>query len=275
MTIIARASTQRIESKTSGALVLPADLHDSARLRALIVRASPEICIHSAWSADPRTYLSSPENVAHLTAMLDLISALSSAGCTRFVGIGSCFEYACTKNPVSETSATKPWTLYGACKLAASHVGAQLAHTLDMSFAWCRLFWLYGPYEANARLVPSVVRGLLRGETVPTTDGRQLRDFLHVADVASAIGAVSLSGLEGVVNIGSGEPVRVREVLDTLRLSIGGAGEFRPGARQARIGDPPAVWAETSKLRALGWAPTWSLEEGLRNTVEWWRAILK
>ena len=74
------------------------------------------------------------------------------------------------------------------CKLALSQVVTRPPG--DLSTAWGRIFYLYGPGEYPSRLVPSVIGSLLHDEPARCTHGRQLRDYLHVADVASAFAAI-------------------------------------------------------------------------------------
>ncbi|CCI26794.1 UDP-glucose 4-epimerase (fragment) [Microcystis aeruginosa PCC 9808] len=89
----------------------------------------------------------------------------------------------------------------------------QLAQIAEVELTWVRLFYQYGLMGDQRRLSPSVICSLLRDEVVKTTKGEQILDFLHVEDVASAIWAVAKSNLLGVVNVGSGQPVTVGQIL--------------------------------------------------------------
>ena len=81
----------------------------------------------------------------------------------------------------------RPATLYGAAKHALHTVAARYAEQAGFELAWGRIFFVYGPGEPDGRLVPSVGRALLAGEPVPTTRGDQVRDFMHVEDVAARV----------------------------------------------------------------------------------------
>jgi nucleoside-diphosphate-sugar epimerase len=119
--------------------------------------------------------------------------------------------------------------------------------------------------------MPAVIRGQLRGEPSKVTPGFQKLDYLHVEDVASAVVAVAESPLQGCVNIGSGQAVAVREIVQTI-AEIGGRPELiQWGAFPQKPDDPMLIQADNRKLRSTGWAPRYDLGRGLRMTFDWWK----
>jgi nucleoside-diphosphate-sugar epimerase len=245
-----------------------ADLVDPAATARVIAASKPEICVHGAWYAVPGKYLDAPENLTHVAASLDLAQRLVHAGCTRLVGLGTCFEYDTSLGvPLTESSATKPRFLYAASKLALHDMLVQYAPLAKIGFAWCRIFYQYGPMEARERLVPHVIDRLLGGGVADTTLGGQIRDFLHVADVGAAIAAVALSELEGAVNVGSGTPVTVRELVSTIARLCEAEDRVHFGAIPYRPGDPMHVLADVTKLASTGFTPRFDLASGLEDTV--------
>lgn len=252
--------------------VMRADLEDSATVTAQVEAFQPELCIHLAWYVAPADYLSSPENLKSLAASLHLVRELARLGCRRFVGIGTCFEYDMEIGRLDERSPTRPHHLYAACKLALATVLGQIQRDGVMSTVWPRLFHLYGPDEAASRLVPAVTAALLKGERVAVTPGAQLRDYLHVDDVAAAILAVAESDLTGVVNVGSGEEISIRELVTALAAVIGRPELVDFGGRDYAPGDPMRATADNTRLRqSTGWRPEYDLASGLAQTVAWWR----
>jgi nucleoside-diphosphate-sugar epimerase len=138
--------------------------------------------------------------------------------------------------------------------------------------AWGRIFHAYGPFEYPQRLVASVASSLVRGQPASCTHGRQIRDFLHVADVGSAFAALLASELEGPVNIASGEPVAILEVVSALAECAGRPDLIRLGALSAAPGEPARLVADVQRLREdVGWAPRYSLTAGLADTLTWWK----
>ena len=247
------------------------DLADPAAVGELVARVQPDVCIHCAWIATPGTYLTSPENSAHELVAERLAVSLVQHGCTRLVGLGTCFEYEPSDGPLSETSPLEPTTPYARAKVAAFSRMREACEGTSTTLAWARLFYLYGPGEDRRRLVPSVVLALLHGEPARTTPGEQRRDFLHVDDVADALVAVAQSNVTGGVNIGSGHAVSVREIVESLGTITGRPDLVELGALPYAEGDPMLVQAANRRLtEECGFTPQWPLEQGLRDTVRWW-----
>jgi nucleoside-diphosphate-sugar epimerase len=268
---LVRASTNlwRIHDVRSKLQLVTGDLCDPATRDELAER-KPESCIHLGWYATPGLYLRAPENVDLMAGTLKLAMRLAETGCRRFVGVGTCFEYDTDAGYLSEDTPLAPAFPYSAAK-----AGAYLALRClpgPMAVAWARLFYLYGPYENEGRLVPSVVRALLAGNSAQCTLGEQIRDYLHVEDVASALWATAKSSLTGAVNVGSGKPITVAAVVREIGELLGKRDLVELGALSSPPGDPPFVCADSRKLRTeTSWQPRFDLRMGLKNTVDWWR----
>ena len=234
---------------------------------------NPEACAHLAWYGDPRTYLVARMNLAELSASLKFLSHLVDSGCARFVVTGTCAEYEPSDEPLTEESPTGPRTLYAAAKVSLRMLSAQLAADSGASLAWARIFHLYGPFEHEQRLVPAVIRTLLEGGEFAATAGTQVRDYLHVADVASALRKLLECGAAGAFNVCSSKPASVREVIGTISEIVGRPGSVRFGAVGSRSWDPPILSGDNARLvRQTDWEPTYELRAGLEHTVAWWRS---
>ena len=247
------------------------DLLDPAATARFLERLRATHLLHFAWYAEPRAFWQSPENERWLAASLQLLEAFVASGGTRAAVAGTCAEYDWSgSGHLSERSTPlAPRTPYGAAKNALRAAAEQL----NLSLAWGRIFFLYGPHEDERRLVASVTRALLAGQPARTTHGRQVRDFLHVADVADAFAVLLDSEVEGAVNIGSGEGVAVSEVVEQVARIVGRPELVELGVLEAPADDPPLLVADVTRLREeVGWRPSRSLEDGLRDTVGWWRA---
>lgn len=252
------------------------DLHDPGATTRLLAELRPSHLLHLAWYAEPGRFWDADENVRWVGATAYLLHAFAAAGGRRAVFAGTCAEYDWTDGVCREHSTPlAPRTLYGACKLAVAQTLAALAQRADISAAWARVFFLYGPGERPGRLVSDVARGLVAGRPVPCTAGSQRRDFLHVADVASAMVALLDSAVEGSVNIGSGEAVPVSTVVARIAAVVGRPDLLRPGELPTRPDDPSLIVADVSRLRdEVGWTPRFSLEEGIADVVTWHRRHL-
>jgi len=240
----------------------------------LVAAVRPTHLLHFAWYAVPGRYPSAPENLRWSAATGELLAAFAGTGGERAVFAGTCFEYDFSYGYCTEdlTPAT-PGTFYGVCKNATREIVAGFARQFGLSTAWGRIFHLFGPYEAPGRLVPAVTRALLAGKEAPCSHGQQVRDFLHVQDVADAFVALLGSTAQGTVNISSGEPLALRDLIQLLATHVGRPDLIKLGVLPPRPDDPPVLFANTRKLReVVGWKPRLTLDEGLRQTVEWWRS---
>jgi nucleoside-diphosphate-sugar epimerase len=250
------------------------DLLNERSVDALMGELQPERLVHLAWYTKHGSVLEAAENVLWVERSLSLLRAFARHGGRRVVMLGTCAEYDWSRAeaPLSESgSSLAPGSLYGTAKDALRRVASVYAHQEGIELAWGRPFFLYGPREATGRLVPSVIRSLLAREAVATSSGEQVRDFMYVEDVASAVAALLDSSVVGDVNIASGTGVSVSEVVDGLVLLIGGPELVQRGALSDRPWEPGLIVADVTRLRDdVGYRTRWSLAEGLAATVRWW-----
>lgn len=252
--------------------IVSGDLCAVSELARQLDKIRPDICLHLAWYAEPGQYLTDRRNLTLLEASLQLAVLLANLGCKKFIGCGTCIEYDVAQGYLSENSPTNPKSLYAAAKLSLSLLLPQLVAETEMDIAWLRLFYMYGPFEDKRRLVASVINALLQGQVVETTPGEQVRDFLHVEDMAAAIEAVAESDLCGVVNVGSGQPVTIRQVIEQIGKILGRSQFIALGVRPYREADPMFICANNQKLKNYTkWEPHYNLEQGLTQTIEWWQ----
>lgn len=252
-----------------------ADLLTPADARRLIAGVRPTHLLHLVWYTEHGKYWTSPENLRWVEASLRLVREFADHGGRRAVMAGSCAEYDWRYGYCSEgVTPIAPATLYGVSKAAAYEVAAAYARTVGMSLATGRVFFPFGPGEPAARLIPSVARAILTRQPVRCSDGELYRDFVFVRDCGDAFAALVDSPVEGAVNIGSGRP---RSIADVVRLVAGlvPGGDSVPvefGSVPIRAGDPPVLVADVRRLTGeVGWTPRTEFAEAMAETVEYWR----
>lgn len=129
------------------------------------------------------------------------------------------------------------------------------------------------PWSLRERLIPYVVLTWLKGEVGNCTRGEQMRDFLYVEDMASAMWAVAKSGLSGPVNVGSGQAIKVRTLVETVAQYLQCEQKLALGALPTDARELPLVVADVRRLASVvGWKPSLTLKEGVAKTCEWWRS---
>jgi nucleoside-diphosphate-sugar epimerase len=241
----------------------------------LVGEVRPEILVHLAWYARHGEFWSSPENLRWVEASLALLRAFVAANGRRAVVAGTCAEYEWSCDVYPESALTRPATLYGAAKHGLHVIASAYAKKADFSLAWGRLFFLYGPFEAPERFVPSLVLPLLRREPAAMTTGSQRRDFLHVADAGAAFAALADSPVEGPVNVASGSAVAIRELGEQIAEQLDAGELLQIGARPTPAGEPADLVADVRRLRdEVGWSPEIGLVDGLAGAITWWRERL-
>ncbi|MBU1052820.1 MAG: NAD(P)-dependent oxidoreductase [Proteobacteria bacterium] len=247
--------------------VINATLENTQMLEEVVNEFKPEACIHLAWYAEPGKYLDSIKNIQALTSSLTLFQTLIEAGCRHIIAAGTCFEYNTNFGYLNEDTPTLPASLYAGTKLSCFLAGSQLATKNDVAFSWARIFYPYGPKENPKRLVPAAINSLKESMAFPSSPGEQIRDYIHVSDVASAFSTLLEKRADGIFNISSGSPVSIRQLLETIGELMNQNDLIQPGAISYRAWEPPFICGDNTRLKNLGWTSKYSLRDGLKNTI--------
>jgi protein O-GlcNAc transferase len=242
-----------------------ADLLDQTARRQLLTAVRPDALLHCAWVAQPVVYLTSPANLDWVAASLDLARLARERGATRMLMVGSCAEYdwhGLPARPWREDDHCQPTSLYGTAKHALRNLMTAFAAQIDIGLVWARLFHLYGPDEASARLVPSLLAALREGRRAETGPAEAVRDFMHVADAGRALVHLLAGETRGVVNVASGEPVKVGTIA-RIAAQIAGRPDLQAVPTKPSVGHPNIMLANTAKLRSTGFTPSIALDQGI------------
>ena len=262
----------RIREQLPGVQLVEGDLTRPTDWQHFVANFAPETVLHAAWygvgNAHRNDGRQADENIRLTVALAQLAK---DWGCRTFVGIGSQAEYGPYGRAISETDATHPTTLYGAAKLSACHLSRVCLASSPVRFVWLRLFSSYGPKDNPQWLLPGLVRDLQSGRRPALTAGEQRWDFLHVADAARAVVlAGSCDRAEGVYNLGSGQAVALRSVIERVRDLIDPTLPLGFGEVPYRPDQVMHLEADRSRLSAAtGWEPEITMSAGLPATVNW------
>ncbi len=251
----------------------PANLMDPAQVQLLVQSAKPSHLLHLAWETTPGSYWNSPSNLQWIRASQELLTRFTSRSVDRAVAAGTCAEYDWTQGYCSESrTPLRPRQLYGESKNTFREIFETDCNQKKLSYTWGRIFHLFGPGEKPDRLVPSIILDLLHNRLARCTHGMQLRDFLYVKDVASAFVSILNSKIQGAVNIGSGIPMRVRDVIAEIARLLDRSCLVKYGAVPMPMDEPTSIVADVRRLnQEVGWFPSFSLEKGLEETIRWWQ----
>ena len=249
------------------------DLLNSSEICRLMGEVRPTHLLHFAWFTTPGEYWTARENLDWVRASLDLLQAFEEFGGKRVVMAGTGAEYDWRYGYCSEQiTPLAPTTLYGTCKHSLQIVLDSFARQTGLSAAWGRIFFLYGPHEHPSRLISSVIISVLKGEPARCSHGNQIRDFLYVEDVADAFTALLESNVTGPVNVASGCPIALRDIIYKIAEKIDRKDLIQLGVLPVSVHEPHLLVADVSRLtNEVGWLPKYNLDRGLEQTISWWK----
>ncbi len=211
----------------------------------------PNVLFHCAWKGSGRDKRNSIDQYKNVLMSLRYTIQAYDKGVRRFVFLGS--------------QAEDSFGEYSEAKRAVRRIVTEL----NLNFVWAKLFSVYGPGDHTDTLISKVITKLLRNEPIRLTKCETIWDYLYVEDVVKALQTVALSELHGIVSVGKGEGIVIRDVVEYLRNII------NPRAKIIFEGEDAIQYkvADTRRLNTV-WKPEISLTEGLERTVEWHRKQL-
>ena len=240
----------------------------------LLADFKPTHLLHLAWYTAPGRWAFSADNLTWVDASMRLLRSFAACGGRRVVTAGSCQEYDWKYGYCSEErTPSQPQTTYGVCKHALQLLSSEFASRTELSSAWGRVFFLYGPHEHPDRLVSSVIRSLLADQPALCSHGNQVRDYLYVQDVADAFVELLESDVSGPINIASGQAITIRAIVERAAELLDRRSLLQLGAIPEAPTDTPLVVADMTRARRdlPQWQPRVGLDEGLTASIRWWR----
>lgn len=270
-----KAEQSKLPPDVSG---LVADLRHTDAVRAAVQTIHPTVIFHLAavgvteFEIDPIAAIQ-----VNVEGTVNLLTAVESSDCRRFLFVGTSHEYGNNPAPFHESQSPAPANVYAASKSAAWHFCQMYHRSRRWPVVGVRLFGVYGPGQRPPAFLPSLIQSALHGRDFPMTAGEQVRDLVYVQDAADGmIRAATTSGVEGqVFNLCSGKGISLAELAsrvmglmgNPIRIKLGTL-PYRPGQMWNMVGD------NTQARQALGWQPQVPLEEGLRRTIAWCTEVM-
>jgi UDP-glucose 4-epimerase len=256
--------------------LLREDVRDRDAVEAAV--ADCDVVVHlAAFTSVPESFERFAECYrVNVHGTYNVIQACASAGVGKLVFASSSAVYAELPDaPKSEADCPEPISPYAVSKLEGEHLLELVADFHGLASVALRFFNVYGPRQpadsAYAAAVPIFMERGLRGEQLTVYgDGRQTRDFVFVGDVADAVYRAACSEVTGVFNVGTGKEIQVVELANLISELTGAGSEhhFEP----LRPGDVRSSTAEIGRIaEGFGWVPGCSLQEGLLETLTWYR----
>lgn len=251
----------------------------SPALAELIAQVQPAACVHAAGRASVALSMEDPGRDFHDGAVVtfELLDALRRfAPACRAALLSSAAVYGDPVSlPISEEAVPAPLSPYGYHKLQCELIGEEFARVFGLPVASARIFSAYGVGLRRQVVWDICEKAILQGGVRLRGTGQESRDFVHAIDVAGGLAAmVEKAPMQGErYNLASGVETTIATLAERVLALLGFTAPPEFGAQENR-GDPKNWRAEIGRLRALGFQPRVSLEEGLRGVTTWARAEL-
>jgi UDP-glucose 4-epimerase len=249
------------------------NLGDIEAMRRLFKEIRPDTVYHLASHVygAPNLEHVLPAFHANLHSTVNLLTVAAETGCRRMVLTGSLAE------PVYEQGEKFPSSPYAAAKWASSAYGRMFHALYKLPVVMTRVFMVYGPAQRDlTKLIPYVTLSLLKGKAPKISSGSRMVDWIYVDDVINGfLSVAAASGIEGgTIDIGSGNLVSIREIVERLQNIVNAGSLATFGALQDRPLEPVRIANVAEAYSSIGWKPAMSLDAGLRTTMEWYKEHL-
>lgn len=263
-----------LQLRTAGVTLTPLDLAIPDALATMVRKTGTTICIHHAGHTAANSaaqYDRAQGDALHIAPLPALYAALESIPSAGVVLTGTAAEYGVGTVPWNESADCTPHLPYGQSKLAATQLAAQLAERHGVPTRVARLFMPYGPGMNPTTLVAQALRSLATRTPLALSSCRSIRDFVHIADIATAythlVDDCTRAARFDIFNIASGIGTTVRNFLEQLAATHNVAPCWQFDQRPERPDDPPIVVGDARKAhKYLPWAAR-PLQSGLQDLL--------
>lgn len=270
------------------AKVYDLDIMDKDAIVALLFEIRPDYIFHLAAQSSvglawKKPGLTVDVNIKGSLNVMDAIRELYYK--PRVLLIGSGEEYGNIQpgeTPIVETNLLRPGNIYAATKACQNMIGSIYSKAYDMELIMVRAFNHIGPGQAPMFVVSDFCKQVveiekgLREPVMKVGNLAAKRDFTDVRDVVKAYVKLVQTGVPGeTYNIGSGNAREIRAILDLIISMSDATVQVETDPNKLRPVDVPIIEADISKINTLtGWKPEISIEQTIRETLDYWRAHL-
>ncbi len=231
----------------------------------------------AALIAIPYSYVAPASYVdTNITGTLNICQAAMDKGVSRVVATSTSEVYGTAQYvPIDEAHPLQPQSPYSASKIAADALAMSFHNAFELPLTIARPFNTFGPRQSARAVIPTIIGQIAAGERVIRLgDVSPTRDFNYVADTCDGLIALANSDrtIGETVNIGSNREISIADTLALVRELMNSDVEFVSEAERLRPANSEVfrLWCDNTKIAALtGWAPAWSLRDGLQATIDW------
>jgi len=248
------------------------DIRDRNSLQDIVNWSKPDIIYHLATLGSYHFHtINNDILTTNIIGTNNLLEASAWIDYEMFVNVGSSSEYGHSDSPMREDDRLNPYSCYGVAKAAQTNLCQYYAKKENKPVCTIRPFSVYGPFEESTRLVYQVITRTLKEQLISITNPYAMRDFVYMQDVIDALNMTDQLVSGEIYNLGSGESTKIEEIAKIVIKLTG----LKPKCPWNYLGTTPKeskLWvADNTKLKSIGWEQKFSLEEGLKKTIEWYQ----
>jgi dTDP-glucose 4,6-dehydratase len=249
-------------------------IEDRDAVSAAVEEAAPEAIVNFAAETHVDRSIAEPDAFVRTHALgTYVLLDVARENDLRYVQVSTDEVYGSIElGTFTEESPLRPSSPYSATKTGADLLVQSYFHTYGLPALICRGSNNYGPYQYPEKLIPLMILNALSGDSLPVYgDGMQVRNWIHASDFARAIGHVLEHGVPGeVYNAGGPDEEANMTVVERI-VELTGAERSQIEHVSDRPGHDRRYSLSSEKVRALGWDPLVRFDEGLAETVDWYR----
>jgi dTDP-6-deoxy-L-talose 4-dehydrogenase (NAD+) len=245
------------------------DLGNLGAVRKEILQFNPDVLIHLAWQGIPDYgEATSKANLEYSINLIDFL--LKETACSKIIVSGSCFEYAKLNGSCKEGEKTGVNSFFSWAKQTLCQYLEIKCKDRDVRWYWARIFYVYGPNQRAASLIPTLIQSFRQGAAPDIQTPHNANDFIYVDDVADAfMSMVDQNADSGIYNLGRGKSCTVYDVCKIVEQKIMNSSCLTENMiQQASAEQTVNFWADISKAKkALSWEPKIEIEDGIEMHI--------
>ena len=268
-----KSNIWRIKDIIEKTKVFYVDLRERKKLSQVIRKIKPKTIFHlSAYGAYPHQRQVKLIKSSILDATVNLVNECKKFKFKIFINTGSNSEYGFRKEKMNEKDLVRPNSNYAIFKAATTLFCKQESIINNLPIVTVRPFHVYGPYEEPTRLIPTLIRNLLKNKNSLLVSPSIARDLIFIDDAINLyLKIASRSNKSGdIFNIGTGKQKTIREIYLNLNKLLSRNISPKWNSMKRRLWDQKIWKADMNKVtKQLSWKPKYNLKQGLSKTVIW------
>lgn len=249
--------------------------NDYSRIKNQIIDFSPDAIIHFAWNGGNSysDFYSTDQFTYNIPLMASLLNVIKEAKIkSRFIGIGSFFEYGLLEARADETNPENPQTYYGMAKKQTKEMSKLFCDLNDLKWTWIRPSNVYGEGDAKTRIIPKVISNLLENKQVNLDSCSTKLDYIHIDDFSRGIMSIlHTQSSSGIFNICSGKEYELKSIIELILSKMTDRKNlvYFDAVPERKNFSKYLCGINTKICETTGWKPSISVDDGITRIINY------